>query len=80
MGSGPGGLGINLVPPARQVETLLAVTIRDRASKALLWEGRALYTVRATSPLADTALAAPKLADALFKDFPGQSGETIQVP
>lgn len=81
-GSGLGvGLGINLSPKAsRQVETLLAVTIRDRASKAPLWEGRALYTVRATSPLADTALAAPKLADALFKDFPGQSGETIQVP
>lgn len=81
-GSGLGvGLGINLSPrPARQVETLLAVTIRDRASKAPLWEGRALYTVRASSPLADTALAAPKMADALFKDFPGQSGETIQVP
>ena len=28
---------------------------------------------------ADTALAAPKLAAALFKDFPGQSGETIVV-
>ena len=28
---------------------------------------------------ADTALAAPKLAAALFKDFPGLSGETIVV-
>jgi hypothetical protein len=46
----------------------------------VLWEGRANFTVRATSPLADTALGAPKLAEALFKGFPGQSGETIQVP
>lgn len=80
-GSGLGlGIGINLSPkPAQQVQTLLAVTIRDRATKAALWEGRATFTVRATSPLADTALAAPKLAEALFRDFPGQSGETIEV-
>ncbi|WP_088308107.1 DUF4136 domain-containing protein [Novosphingobium sp. B 225] len=80
-GSGLGlGIGINLSPkPAQQVQTLLAVTIRDRATKAALWEGRAAFSVRATSPMADTALAAPKMAEALFKDFPGQSGETILV-
>jgi hypothetical protein len=32
-----------------------------------------------TSPLADTGLAAPKMAEALFAGFPGQSGETIEV-
>jgi hypothetical protein len=75
------GVGIDLTPsPGEQVETRLAVTIRDRATGAVLWEGRANFTVRATSPLADTALGAPKLAEALFKGFPGQSGETIQVP
>lgn len=80
-GSGVGvGIGINLTPrSAQQVQTTLAVTIRERASKAALWEGRAQFTVHATSPMADTALAAPKLAAALFKDFPGQSGETIVV-
>lgn len=80
-GSGLGlGIGLNLSPkPAQQVRTELAVTIRDRASKAALWEGRATFSVRATSPLADTALSAPKLAEALFKDFPGRSGETIEV-
>lgn len=80
-GSGVGlGIGINLAPRnTQQVQTTLAVTIRDRASKAALWEGRAVFTVRATSPMADTALAAPKLAAALFRDFPGQSGETILV-
>lgn len=80
-GSGLGvGVGINLSPkPARQVQTELAVTIRDRATRASLWEGRASFTVRATSPLADTGLAAPKLAAALFQGFPGANGETILV-
>lgn len=80
-GSGVGlGLGINLAPrPGEEVETRLSVTIRDRASDAVLWEGRSGFTVRASSPLADTSLGAPKMAEALFRDFPGQSGETILV-
>ncbi len=80
-GSGVGvGLGINLSPkPAQQVQTELGVMIKDRATMKTLWEGRASFAVRATSPLADTALGAGKMAEALFKGFPGQSGETIQV-
>lgn len=80
-GSGVGlGVGLNLSPPpAAQVETELAVTIRDRAARETLWEGRASFTVSDRSPLADTGLAAPKMAEALFAGFPGQSGETIQV-
>lgn len=80
-GSGLGiGLGINLSPkPAEQVQTELGVMIKDRATMQTLWEGRASFAVRATSPLADTALGAGKMAEALFKGFPGQSGETIQV-
>jgi hypothetical protein len=80
-GSGIGlGIGINLSgPPPEQVETQLAVAIRDRKSGATLWEGRASFTVKATSPLAQTQLGAPKMAEALFSGFPGQSGETYQV-
>ncbi|MEY4237592.1 MAG: hypothetical protein RL339_193 [Pseudomonadota bacterium] len=80
-GSGLGvGIGINLSPrPSEQVRTDLGVIIRDRASGAALWEGRANFTVRAGSPLASTPLAAAKMAEALFKGFPGQSGETIAV-
>lgn len=80
-GSGLGvGIGINLSPrPAEQVRTELGVIIRNRASGAALWEGRASFAVRSGSPLADTALGAAKMAEALFKDFPGQSGETIEV-
>lgn len=80
-GSGVGlGVGINLSPgPKEQVTTELAVSIRDRASSTVLWEGRASFTVGTASPLAATALAAPKMSSALFLNFPGTSGETIEV-
>lgn len=80
-GSGVGvGLGIDLSgPPPEQVETRLAVTVRDRASGKALWEGRAAFTVRADAPAAQTPLGAAKMAEALFKGFPGESGETILV-
>ena len=80
-GSGVGlGIGINLSPkPKEQVATELAVSIKDRTSGATLWEGRASFTVATSSPLAGTALAAPKMSEALFLNFPGQSGETIEV-
>ena len=60
-------------------QTELAVTIKDRASGQALWEGRASFTVSARSPLASGQLGAAKMAEALFKGFPGRSGETIEV-
>lgn len=80
-GSGVGlGVGFDLSgPPPEQVATELAVQIRDRASERSLWEGRATFTVKATSPLADTQLGAAKMAEALFAGFPGNSGETVEV-
>lgn len=80
-GSGVGvGVGINLSPrPKAQVDTELAVSIRERVSGKVLWEGRAQFTVGSGSPLATTALAAPKMTEALFLNFPGNSGETIEV-
>jgi hypothetical protein len=80
-GSGLGlGIGFNLSPkPKAQIATDLAVSIRERASGKMLWEGRASFTVGSGSPLATTALAAPKMSEALFQGFPGQSGETIQI-
>ena len=86
-GSGVGmGIGIDLSgASAEQVTTELGdlTTISafriDRASGKTVWEGRARFTVRASSPLADTQLGAAKMAEALFANFPGNSGETIQV-
>jgi hypothetical protein len=80
-GSGAGvGIGIDLSgrPPA-QTETQLGVMIKDRPGGRTLWEGRAQFIVRADSPLAQTDLGAAKLAGALFRGFPGNSGETILV-
>lgn len=80
-GSGLGmGVGIDLSgPPKPVVETLLGVVIRDRTSRAVLWEGRAQFSVRADSPLATTPLGAAQMAAALFAEFPGRSGETVLV-
>lgn len=80
-GSGLGvGLGFNLGgKPSQQVQTELGVMIKDRTTRQTLWEGRASFTVDGRSPLASTDLAAAKMAEALFKGFPGQSGETIEV-
>jgi hypothetical protein len=80
-GSGAGvGIGIDLSGrPAAQTESELAVTIKDRVGGRTLWEGRAQFIVRADSPLAQTDLGAAKLAAALFRGFPGNSGETILV-
>ena len=80
-GSGVGlGIGLDLSGrPAEQVQTELGVIIKDRASGTALWEGRASFQVKASSPLADTQLGAAKMAEALFAGFPGTSGETIEV-
>ena len=52
----------------------------DRADNQAVWEGRAWVEAKDGSPASQPALAAAKLAEALFKDFPGESGTTISVP
>ena len=81
-GSGVGvGLGFNLGGgSATQVQTTLAVRIVRRSDQLVIWEGTAVQAAKAGSPAAQPGIAASKLAEALFKDFPGVSGETIRVP
>lgn len=81
-GSGIGlGVGINLGGgSAAQLQTTLAVRIIRRSDRLVIWEGTAVQSAKAGSPAAQPAIAASKLAEALFKDFPGVSGETIRVP
>lgn len=81
-GSGVGlGIGINLGGgPKRMADLQLSVRIDDTASGQALWEGRALTAVPVKAPANQPSLAAAKLAEALFKDFPGESGRTISVP
>ena len=66
--------------PNEVVVTRMAVQIRNRADKAVIWEGRAETEAPARAPAAQPGLAADKLAAALFKDFPGVSGQTVRVP
>jgi hypothetical protein len=80
-GSGVGvGIGINLGGGARPaIGTQLSVALREARSGQSLWEGRAELRTTARSPLAERARNAQALAAALFRDFPGRSGETVQV-
>ncbi len=81
-GSGVGlGIGINLGGGSRAIRDIaLTVRIDDAATGRALWEGRAVSAVPVKAPAAQPSLAAAKLAEALFKDFPGESGRTITVP
>ena len=80
-GVGVGG-GVS-VPVGRTtnelVATQLAVRIQRRSDATVAWEGRADYEARAGTPDATRAAAANRLAAALFRDFPGESGRTIRV-
>lgn len=80
-GSGLGvGIGINLSgKPKDLVTTDLFVQIRRRADSTVVWEGRASTAAKEGTPAAQPGMAAAKLAGALFRDYPGQSGQTISV-
>ena len=69
-----GGSRTNVV-----VGSQLSVRIQRRSDSTVAWEGRAQTEARAGTPLASRAGAADRLAEALFRDFPGESGRTIRV-
>ena len=80
-GSGVGvGIGINLSgPPKPIVVTQLNVQIKRRSDRTVIWEGRAVTEVKEGTAAAQPGMVASKLAEALFRDFPGVSGQTIKV-
>ena len=80
-GSGVGlGIGINLGGGQRErIGTEMAVMIRDVASGQAVWEGRAQFEPARGTPQADVNTNAPIMAEALFRDFPGGNGETVEV-
>ncbi len=53
--------------------TTLSVQLRERGSDRVVWEGRAQGESDPTSASVD------RLAAALFRDFPGESGRTVFV-
>jgi Domain of unknown function (DUF4136) len=80
-GSGLGvGIGFNLAGgPKKQVVTSLSVKIRRSGDNLVIWEGSASQAAGKSSPAAQPGIAASKLASALFGNFPGNNGETIEV-
>jgi hypothetical protein len=80
-GSGLGlGIGIDLSgKPKPVIATQMRVQIRRVSDDVAIWEGRAETQAKEGTPAAQPGIAAGKLADALFRDFPGKSGVTITV-
>lgn len=81
-GSGVGvGIGINLGGgrSRERVGTDLSVMLRDAGTNQAVWEGRANFTVGTKADLAEPQANASIIADALFQDFPGGDGETVNI-
>ncbi len=81
-GSGVGvGIGLNLSGrPKDRISTELSVRMTRSSDEQVVWEGRSWVEAKEGSAGAQPGLASARLAEALFRDFPGQSGETIRVP
>lgn len=80
-GSGVGlGLGFNLGGNRDRgvVATMMEVRLKRRSDGTAFWEGRAIDEAPADDPTVGPA-AIDRLTYALFRDFPGVSGETIRV-
>ena len=60
-------------------ENMLQVRIKRRSDGTVFWEGRSVVQARVDRPEGQPAAVVDRLAEALFRDFPGQSGETIRV-
>ncbi len=81
-GSGVGvGIGINLGGgrPKERSGTQLSVVIREAQTNQSIWEGRAALEVERGSPFEVPAVNADAIASALFREFPGNDGETVEV-
>lgn len=62
---------------AQLVETELSVQLKRRSDNTIVWEGRAI--TQALNEKDEPVTTPQRLAAALFKGFPGESGITITV-
>jgi hypothetical protein len=62
---------------AELIATELSVQIKRRTDNTIIWEGRAV--TEALGQGGEPGITAQRLAHALFKGFPGESGITITV-
>jgi hypothetical protein len=77
------GRGLSSAAPAggsaNVTASLLEVAIRRRSDGTVFWEGRAVDEAPSGSAGAARTTVVERLAGALFRDFPGESGRTIRV-
>jgi hypothetical protein len=76
---GGASFGVGGGGPRAIASTSLEVRLKRRSDGSVIWEGRGHSDVPARSPLAQPAAAVDRLADAMFRDFPGESGRTIRT-
>ncbi|MDF0490900.1 hypothetical protein PX554_22475 [Sphingomonas sp. H39-1-10] len=76
-----GGISFPIGKPKQRyvILTELSVQIKRRSDSTVVWEGRARTATPETAAAAQADVTAHKLADALFRGFPGKSGSTITV-
>ena len=78
-----GGVGVpisgNRVREVIGTELSVKIAERGAAGAGVIWEGRGMTEADSRLPEAAPEVAARKLADALFRGFPGESGRTITV-
>lgn len=78
-----GGVGLGIPIGSQRgreiVVSELQATIKRRVDQSPIWEGQARAAADVRDPASQTDALARRLARALFTDFPGQSGRTIEV-
>ena len=83
MGIGAGAPAVPAIPGAGTtspgVATGLEVRIKRRSDGTVFWEGQAVDEGRGSGSAGERTAAVQRLAAALFRDFPGESGRTIRA-
>jgi hypothetical protein len=74
-----GGIGFPLGSSRGRDGIATNLSVRIRQGSDAKWEGEARSLTDAGAPDADPDSVAARLAAALFADFPGESGRTIEV-
>ena len=65
--------------PNEIAASMIELQLKRRSDNSVIWEGRAITETRAGSQAAALGTVVPALADALLRDFPGPSGQTVRV-
>lgn len=65
--------------PNEIVVSMIELQLKRRSDNSVIWEGRAMTEARSGSANASLGTVVPALTDALLRDFPGPSGQTVRV-